>query len=69
MKGNKYDKTLKHALGPNYTLPSVPVSQLADTDEKVEAIVKFIARRAAESDYAELLRAIENKATIDSQEQ
>jgi len=61
MKGNKYDKTLKHALGLNYTLPSIPVSKLADTNAKVEAIVKFIAKRAAEKDYAELLRAIKNK--------
>lgn len=65
MKGKNYDRTLKHALGLNYTLPSVPISDLADTEAKVDAIIKFIARRAAESDYAELLRAIESQKTSD----
>lgn len=65
MKGQK-DDTLKHALGLNYTLPSIPVSQLSDTDAKVEAIVKFIAKRAAESDYAELLRAIKTDDNADN---
>ena len=65
MKGQK-DDTLKHALGLNYTLPSIPVSKLADTDAKVEAIVKFIAKRAAESDYAELLRAIKTDDNADN---
>lgn len=66
MTDTKYDISLKHALGANYTLPGVNVSKLADTDAKVEAIVKFIARRAAESDYAELLRAIKDRETTDT---
>lgn len=69
MTEKDYDSMSKHALGSKYTLPSIPASRLADTDAKVEAIVKFIAKRAAEKDYAELLRAINDQETTDTQEQ
>lgn len=69
MKGPKNDKTIKHVLGANYTLPRIPTEKLVDEDAKVEAIVRFIARRAAERDYAELLRAIENRDNPDNTEE
>ena len=50
----------KRSIKPCYDTARKHSSKSGEADPRIVALVRFIARRAAEEDYKELLRAIEN---------
>ncbi len=59
MKGKDHRLNLERLASTGRRLRETPAPKLDAAEGKVRAIVRYLARRAAENDYRELLRALE----------